>query len=327
MVRIILIFISGINFIHLDARDVMRICLKYGLDPNASGIHPNSQLSPSNTLNQLNPRASPCRNGTLDYTGYYTVEQLFTLPPLFVAAQRNNHYACTLLLRYGANVNVRDELLCSPLHLAARLQYNVCDILISHHAAITIANKYGDTPLSLWPMVKHLQTSFVECEFHKLCRKHSSSSKRYRFLSRDNEQYQTTGSLINFNNNSINNNFVPGNGLKNLRRVFRYSGSDSYDSKSCKKSFSSQSSMGKSKKLVSTNAQNSIQGTSIVRSESRQLSEERDDIEGRSSHIKRKVSAFNSYFVFNIIQLILMRFPFVKRSMCINGDSKFLGSI
>jgi len=292
----------------------MRICLKYGLDPNASGTHPNinniplnSQISPSNTYNQINtrlspdlPRASPCRDGTLDYTGYYTTERLFTLPPLFLAAQRNNHYACTLLLKYGANVNVRDELYCSPLHLAARLQHNVCDILVSHHASITISNKYDDTPLSLWPIIKHLQRSFVEREFRKLCRKYSSSSRRYRFLSRDNEQYQTTTSLINFNTNSINNNFVPGNGLKNLKRVFRYSGSDSYDSKSFKKSFSSQSSMGKSKRIVSTNAQNSLQGTSVVRSESRQLSEERDDLDishtGRTSNIKRKVSYFIDSF-------------------------------
>jgi len=286
----------------------MRICLKYGIDPNAPGIHPNitniplnSQISSSNTFNQLGtrlspdlPRASPCRNGTLDYTGYYTTERLFTIPPLFLAAQRNNHYACTLLLKYGANVNVRDELLCSPLHLAARLQHNVCNILISHHASITISNKYGDTPLSLWPIVKQLQTSFVEFEFRKLCRKHSSSYKRYRFLLRDNEQYQAPASLMNFNNNSLNNNLVAGNGLKNLKRVFRYSGSDSYDSKSFKKSLSSQSSVGKSKRNAVSNAQNSTQGASIVRSESRQLSEERDDVEishtGRVSHIKRKVS-------------------------------------
>ncbi|CAF1176350.1 unnamed protein product, partial [Adineta ricciae] len=288
------------------SRDVMRICLKYGIDPNASGVHPNStqilpdtQLSPSNALSQIAARLSPdlpsassCRNGTLDYTGYYTAERLYTLPPLFLAAQRNNHYACILLLRYGANVNVRDELLCSPLHLAARLQHNVCDILISHHASITIANKYGDTPLSLWPSVKHLQTNFVEREFRKLCRKHSANSKRYRFLARDTEHYQTTTSLLNYNNTSINSGFIPGNGLRNLRRVFRYSGSDSYDSKSFKKSFSSQSSMGKSRRIFGTNAQNSIQGASGLPSESRQISEDRDDVEnshtGRLSHTKRK---------------------------------------
>jgi hypothetical protein len=305
----------------------MRICLKYGLDPNAPGIHPNipinSQISSPNTFNQINTRSSPdlphassCRNGTLDYTGYYTTERLFTLPPLFLAAQRNNHYACTLLLKYGANVNVRDELFCSPLHLAARLQHNVCDILVSHHASITISNKYGDTPLSLWPIVKHLQTSFVEREFRKLCRKYSSSSRRYRFLSRDNEQYQTTTSLINFNNNSLNNNFVPSNGLKNLKRVFRYSGSDSYDSKSFIKSFSSQSSMGKSKRAVTTNAQNTMPSASVARSESRQLSEEHDDIEnshtGRSSYIKRKVSylkdAMLRYFFFLFLIIIVLHF-------------------
>jgi len=288
----------------------MRICLKYGIDPNASGIHPNtslnSQLSSSNTYSQINnrlspdlPRASPCRNGTLDYTGYYTTERLFTLPPLFLAAQRNNHYACTLLLKYGANINVRDEQHCSPLHLAARLQHNVCDILVSHHASITISNKYGDTPLTLWATVKLLQTGFVEREFRKLCRKHSSNLKRYRFLSRDNEQYQTTTSLLNYNNNSITNGLIPGNGLKNLKRVFRYSGSDSYDSKSFKKSFSSQSSIGKSKRILGNNPQNSTQGASVVRSESRQLSEERDDGEnshaGRTSHAKRKVSCLNRF--------------------------------
>ena len=273
----------------------MRICLKYGLDPNAPGINPNTSSHSALSARSSSdlPSASPCRNGTLDYTGYYTTERLFTLPPLFLAAQRNNHYACTFLLKYGAHVNVKDELLCSPLHLAARLQHNVCDILVSHHASITIPNKYGDTPLSLWSVVKHLQTSFVEREFRKLCRKYSSNSKRSRFLSRDIEQYQTTTSLINFNNTSSNNNFVPGNGLKNIRRVFRYSGSDSCDSKSFKKSFSSQGSMTKSKRMMTSNAQSSIQGASFARSESRQFSDEHEDLEishtGRSLNIKRKV--------------------------------------
>jgi ankyrin repeat protein len=286
----------------------MRICLKYGIDPNAPGIHPNtinissnSQTPSSNTYSHSStrlspdlPRASPCRNGTLDYNTYYTNERLFTLPPLFLAAQRNNHYACTLLLKYGANVNVRDEQYCSPLHLASRLQHDVCNILISHHACITISNKYGDTPLSLWPNVKQLQMAFVEREFSKLCRKHSSISKRYRFLSRDNnnEQYQTSSSMINTNN--YNNGLVPAHGLKNLRRVFRYSGSDSYDSKSFKKSLSSQGSIGKSKRLTGSNIQANGQGTSQGRSESRQVSEERDEIDPphfrRSFRIKRKVS-------------------------------------
>jgi hypothetical protein len=294
--------------ISLDARDVMRICLKYGIDPNASGIHPHTANLPLNS--QINsrlspdlPRASPCRNGTLDYNTYYTTERLFTLPPLFFAAQRNNHFACSLLLRYGANINIRDEQHCTPLHLAARLQHNVCEILICHHGSITVSNKYGDTPLSLWPIVKQSQTAFVEREFRKLCRKHSSSSKLYRILSRDNEQYQTTSttrasSSINNNNN---NGLVPANGLKNLKRVFRYSGSDSYDSKSFKKSFSSQSSMGKSKRIFGSNAQNSIQGASMVRSESRQLSEDRDDFDishtgGRSSNAKRKVCLDKNVF-------------------------------
>ena len=289
----------------------MRICLKYGIDPNAPGIHPNtvnitpnSQTPTSNSYSHSSarlspdlPRASPCRNGTLDYNGYYTNERLFTLPPLFLAAQRNNHYACTLLLKYGANINVRDEQYCSPLHLAARLQHDVCNILISHHACITISNKYGDTPLSLWSNVKQLQSAFVEREFSKLCRKHSSISKRYRFLTRDNnnEQYQTTSSMLNCNNtNNSNNGLVPAHGLRNLKRVFRYSGSDSYDSKSFKKSLSSQSSIGKSKRLASSNLQAHGQGASMARSESRQVSEERDEIDvphfRRSFRIKRKVS-------------------------------------
>ena len=288
--------------IYLDARDVMRICLKYGIDPNASGIHPNtinttssSQTPTSNSYSHSSTRLSPdlpcassCRNGTLDYNTYYTNERLFTLPPLFLAAQRNNHYACTLLLKYGANVNVRDEQYCSPLHLAARLQHDVCDILISNHACITISNKYGDTPLSLWPAVQQLQIAFVEREFSKLCGKHSSTSKRYRFLSRDNnnEQYQTM--------NNHHSGLVPANGLKNLKRVFRYSGSDSYDSKSFKKSFSSQSSIGKSKRLAGSSLQPYGHTASIGRGGSRQVSEEPDEINtphlGRSVHIKSKVS-------------------------------------
>jgi hypothetical protein len=291
----------------------MRICLKYGIDPNAPGLHPNtintssnSQTPTSNSYSHSStglspdlPRASPCRNGTLDYNTYYTNERLFTLPPLFLAAQRNNHFACTLLLKYGANVNVRDEQYCSPLHLAARLQHDVCNILISHHACITISNKYGDTPLSLWPNAKQLQIAFVEREFSKLCRKHSSISKRYRFLSRDNnnEQHQTSSSMLNYNNtNNSNNGLVPAHGLRNLKRVFRYSGSDSYDSKSFKKSLSSQSSIGKSKRAAGNSLQANGQATSMGRSESRQVSEERDDVDvphfRRSLRIKRKVSYF-----------------------------------
>ncbi|CAF3045476.1 unnamed protein product, partial [Rotaria sp. Silwood2] len=270
----------------------MRICLKCGVDPNAGGIHPNSQYILSNSSSQISsrlssdlPRASPCRNGTLDYTNYYTTERLFTLPPLFLAAQRNNHYACLLLLKYGANVNIRDEQYSSPLHLAARLQHNVCEILIYNHGSITIENKYGDTPLSLWPIIKQIQTTFVDKEFRKLCRKHSLNSKRYRFLTRDNEQYQTTVSLINNNNNNLNNNsLIPGNGLKNLKRVFRYSGSDSYDSKSFKKSFSSQSSIGKSKRIITNNIQHNKQATSFIRPDSRQLSEEHDENEFTHNH-------------------------------------------
>lgn len=304
---------------NIDARDVMRICLKYGIDPNAPGIHPNtinissnSQTPTSNSYSHSStrlspdlPRASPCRNGTLDYNTYYTNERLFTLPPLFLAAQRNNHYACTLLLKYGANVNARDEQYCSPLHLAARLQHDVCDILISHHACITISNKYGDTPLSLWSAVRQLQTAFVEREFSKLCRKHSTVSKRYRFLARDNynDQYQTTASMNNYSGtNNSNNVLVPAHGLRNLKRVFRYSGSDSYDSKSFKKSLSSQSSIGKSKRLTGSilhgnghgHGHGHGQGASVGRSVSRQVSEEPEEADtshfGRSLNIKRKVS-------------------------------------
>ena len=288
-----------------DARDVMRICLKYGIDPNASGTHPNttniqfnsqipvskSNVSASACSSPDLPTASPCRNGTLDYTAYYTTERLFTLPPLFLAAQRNNHYACTLLLKYGANVNARDEQQSSPLHLAARLQHNACDILISFHAAITAANKYGDTPLSLWPYVKQLQTRFVDDEFRKLCRKHSATSKRFRFLSRDHDQYQNTSAS---SGNGTGAGLVPANGLKNLRRVFRYSGSDSNDSKSFLKSFSSQGSMGRSKRTIGSYAQSSLQGGSVFRPDSRQVSEERDEMDllhvGRPTYWKRKVN-------------------------------------
>ena len=291
-------------FNNLDTRDVMRICLKYGIDPNAPGRHPHNhpisfhshlqaQSSNSTYLSVDLPSASSCRNGTLDYNAYYTTERLFTLPPLFLAAQRNNHYACMLLLKFGANVNAYDEQHCSPLHLAARLQHNVCEILISHHASITTANKYGDTPLSLWPIVKQVQTAFVEQEFRKLCRKHSSSSRHYRFLSRDNETSPTTMSLINaYHNNSTSSGT---NGLKNLRRVFRHSRSDSTDSKSFKKSLSSQSSMGKSRRFMGIATQGSVPPNSVVRSDSRQFSDERDDTDlahlGRSGNVKKKVNS------------------------------------
>ena len=276
-----------------DTQDVMRICLKYGIDPNAPGRYPHrharlqSQSSNSTYLSMELPSASPCRNGTLNYNSYYTSERLFTLPPLFLAAQRNNHYACSLLLKFGANVNIHDEQFSTPLHLAARLQHNVCEILVSHHASITATNKYGDTPLSLWPMVKQIQTNFVEREFRKLCRKSSANSRHYRFLSRDNDQ--SPPPLLS--NSSAS---TATNGLKNLRRVFRPSRSDSNDSKSFKKSLSSQSSTGRSRRFIGLAAQNSNPSNSIARSESRQFSDERDEFE-RATYSKRKVNCDRSF--------------------------------
>lgn len=271
----------------------MRICLKYGIDPNAPGRHPHrhtnlqAQSSNSTYLSAELPSASSCRNGTLNYNSYYTTERLFTLPPLFLAAQRNNHYACSLLLKFGAHINIHDEQFSTPLHLASRLQHNVCEILISHHASITTANKYGDTPLSLWSTVKQIQTNFVEKEFRKLCRKSSSNSRHYRFLSRDNDQSPPPTSSNNMNSTATN-------GLKNLRRVFRHSRSDSTDSKSFKKSLSSQSSTGRSRRFIGLTTQNSNPSNSIGRSESRQFSDERDDFDGiyfnRTTNSKKKVN-------------------------------------
>ncbi|CAF1017282.1 unnamed protein product [Didymodactylos carnosus] len=284
------------NILHVaiiyDARDVLRISLKYGIDPNAPGTHPVTSDTSTNSgyiSPDLLPRASPCRNGTLDYNSYYTNERLYMLPPLFLAAQRNNHYATNLLLRYGANPNIRDELACSPLHLAARLQHDVCNILICHHACISIKNKYGDSALSLWPVVYNLQTAFVEREFRKLCRKYSSS-KRHRFLSSSSgNKDETHLGVSTHNNNSLSGEKCTNGGVKNLKRIFRHSGSDSYDSKSFKKSLSSQSSIGKPK----VKGQHVALSASTGRSESRQISEEREEYTTsdipRSSNSKRKI--------------------------------------
>lgn len=67
--------------------------------------------------------------------------------PLILAARSGNGYAVALLLMHGANPNVPDELLATPLHYAQTA--STVGQLLGAGANPNARNKFGATPLSL----------------------------------------------------------------------------------------------------------------------------------------------------------------------------------
>ncbi|KAI0989877.1 hypothetical protein GJ496_006971 [Pomphorhynchus laevis] len=127
--------------------------------------------------------------GKLDYTQVYTLDHLYTLPPLFLAAVFNKEKAATLLIRHGANVFIHDEFKCTAMHLACRYKAaNVAKILIENRAYIEEKNLYGESPVQLWPWVQHLQEKFIKHQL-KLIMQQSKSYKKIKTTAKDQRKH------------------------------------------------------------------------------------------------------------------------------------------
>lgn len=128
------------------------------------------QLSPAisdfrklSTTSQDRPRATFAIS--LDNEISYSTEELFKLPPLFIAIQEKRDVAVCMLLHYGADANVQDRAGNTPLHLAASeicYESNTCSVLLRNGARIKQSNKHGQRPIDIRPGLADLQISVIK---------------------------------------------------------------------------------------------------------------------------------------------------------------------
>ncbi|CAF0909879.1 unnamed protein product, partial [Brachionus calyciflorus] len=139
------------NILHIsienNSLDVLRICLKYGINPNECGVAKNqNDFKPIfnctyckhvNKDNNLNVKTSS------DGVDYSLFNYLITLPPLFLSISKCNHQATELLLSYGACPNIQDSFGNTPLHLAVAKPdpcYECTYLLLKYHANSSLIN-------------------------------------------------------------------------------------------------------------------------------------------------------------------------------------------
>lgn len=196
------------NALHLAvecyALDVARLLLKYGVDPNESGIPPasfelwrrgscsaaatNSHfLSPgvfrasTSSGSRVYVNTRQCLDVTLRtvyvtpegkkvlYDEHYTREALYVLAPLFLAVAVGNATMVHLLLKYGASPKIQDRYGVTPLHLATcqhKVSWSCIRLLLERGAKIEVPNGQGVCPYELLDTdLRIMQKSLVEDAF------------------------------------------------------------------------------------------------------------------------------------------------------------------
>ena len=96
----------------------------------------------------------------------------FGMTLLHKSAAVNAIARCALLLKCGANVNVRSSSGTTPLHCAARSDPNgkLCELLLEHKAELNVQDMDGWTPLHVaadsrnWEVCKMLLSRGADCE-------------------------------------------------------------------------------------------------------------------------------------------------------------------
>lgn len=111
-------------------------------------------------------------NNYITYEDEYTKENLFTLPPLFMAVALKNAQIVRDLIKHGANVNFADKHLVTPLHISLcqeRLSRTCVQLLVANGAKIYAQNVLGVSPADLLMsksyQLKELQKLLAERAF------------------------------------------------------------------------------------------------------------------------------------------------------------------
>lgn len=150
------------NILHLsienDSIDVLRICLKYGLDSNGCGTSKTIKTSYNFNCNfcKFNKIETTASEIQIDSINYCSYNYLISLPPLFLSISKCNHKATNLLLSYGACPNIQDCYNNSPLHVAAAKPnpcYECIYLLLKYHANCLLTNLNNVSPIQIFNQV------------------------------------------------------------------------------------------------------------------------------------------------------------------------------
>ena len=128
----------------MNESPMVQLLLKFKADPNDTQIGNESllfdALTETNILEALldaGAKVDAIESGDVRAT------------PLAVAAYQNKVSAVEILLKHGANPNVRNPDGYTPLHLAAiqLADRKIFELLLDHHANPNVRNNQGKTPL------------------------------------------------------------------------------------------------------------------------------------------------------------------------------------
>jgi hypothetical protein len=154
------------NILHVsienNAIDVIKTCIKSGIDPNKPT---NNILLPINCkycnlirrndnkklVSKSNSLISDI-NEDLSTINYSSNSYLLELPPIYLSISKCNHEYTEYLLKHQACPNVQDKYGNTPLHLAVAKQhpcYKCIYLLIKYHAKSNLFNSRNQTPRSI----------------------------------------------------------------------------------------------------------------------------------------------------------------------------------
>ncbi|MEM3609675.1 MAG: ankyrin repeat domain-containing protein [Candidatus Anstonellales archaeon] len=117
---------NTINFIHGNYGSLLHLCIVYN-NPKAL------EFILENYYNYFKKYIN------MPVNEYY-------ITPLTLAIANNNYKIASVLLKYGANIKVKDNKKNTLLHLAAKLNnIDICKLLIENGIDVNATNVYGDT--------------------------------------------------------------------------------------------------------------------------------------------------------------------------------------
>lgn len=120
------------------------------------------------------------RGHSIDKALKYTSDELFALPPLFLAVSEGKINAIHLLLRFGAQPDVQDRSGFTPLYLAVSEEFQNAEsvsVLLRYGARIHKENNFGVAPVDLNPDLRSEQKAIIKTLMNKPVKKYENQNR------------------------------------------------------------------------------------------------------------------------------------------------------